>query len=97
MRLDRLPIPSKGVSEFYKEKLYAVNISLLVEMWEWKIKAPSYFAAGRTERHGNSFSSRKVSGESWPLLYPLHKAAYDDNVTEIKCVSSAFFQFFNLN
>uniref|UniRef100_A0A9J2P047 FERM domain-containing protein n=1 Tax=Ascaris lumbricoides TaxID=6252 RepID=A0A9J2P047_ASCLU len=49
-----------------------------------KDKAPSYFAAGRTERHGNSFSSRKVSGESWPLLYPLHKAAYDDNVTEIK-------------
>ncbi|VDK43447.1 unnamed protein product [Anisakis simplex] len=50
-----------------------------------KNEAPNYFAAGRKQRCGTSFSSHSVSsGESWSEQFPLHKAAYDDNVDETK-------------
>ncbi|VDN31400.1 unnamed protein product, partial [Gongylonema pulchrum] len=42
-----------------------------------------YFAKGATLRESSS-SSSSSSGECWPEKYPLHKAAYDNNVAEIR-------------
>ncbi|VDD87534.1 unnamed protein product [Enterobius vermicularis] len=47
-----------------------------------KANAPTYYAKGRSEMQGNY--SKLSPNESWSERYPLHKAAYDDNVEEVK-------------